>query len=136
MLHRGTMPLKMTMCFTTPMMSGSKIYRPPPPPPPPPPSHAEGNYPPHPFPSITPSFQLLTFASHLRGLIGILVQRLVEVGRSLQKCQKVLRVQLGGGAGAFATLPLQLKSHPRSFLQTFFFLFSFFNLNHMSVPWM
>lgn len=36
-------PLKMTMCFMTPMMSGSKIYRPPlllPPP-----SPAEGNYP-------------------------------------------------------------------------------------------
>lgn len=41
-LRRGIPPLKMTTCFTIPMMSGSKIYRPPLPPRR---SHAEGNYP-------------------------------------------------------------------------------------------
>lgn len=133
MLHRGTMPLKMTMCFTTPMMSGSKIYRPPPPP-----SHAEGNYPTHPFPSITPSFQLLTFASRFRDLIGILVRRLMEVGRSFAELPQsaaspARRSGWLGVGGSFDTLPLQLKSHHRFFF--FFYLFHF-NLNHMSVLWM
>lgn len=110
MLHRGTVPPKMTMCFTTPMMSGSKIYRPPPPPLP---SHAAGNYPAHPFPSITPSFQLPTFASHAKDLVGILVHRLLEACRSLQKGHKVPWVQLEGGGAA--TLPVRLKSHPLFF---------------------
>lgn len=62
-LHRGSLPLKMTTCFTTLMMSGSKIYRPPLLPPPPSPD--AGNYPPHHLQSIN-----LSSIWHLHYLSG------------------------------------------------------------------
>ncbi|XP_031678074.1 LOW QUALITY PROTEIN: kinesin-like protein KIF14, partial [Oncorhynchus kisutch] len=73
---RGTAaPLKMTTCFTTPMMSGSKIYLPPQPPPP---FHAEGLLGVAKPPSLHPSSSDSVLPGICKDLIGQTVGRLRE----------------------------------------------------------